>query len=480
MTVIDGIICGIYLLFIVWLGFFSKTKVHSMVDFLVAGRNISPFLGVASLGGTELGLITVMYNAQKGFATGLSALHMAIIAGVITFLVGKSGFVIVPLRRLKVLTIPEFYELTFDRSTRVLGAIILVLAGILNMGLFLKVSAIFISVIFGWSITGWPLIISMSILLVLVLFYTLMGGMVSVIITDFIQFILLSIGLTVFVVILYLGIGWENLISGWQAFHGLAGFNPFTKESGFGLSYVIWMIITARLVSIAIWPTALTRALVMPDDESVKKQYMLASIPMMARFVLPMMIGAMAFIVLGGGDSLTALPRVALEVLPVGILGLLVAGLLAAMMSTFDGYLLCWSSVIIRDIIMPLSKTSWSDKKQMKAIRITVIICGLFMLYWGLFYQGSEDIWDYLAITGAIYFTGAIPLMVGGLYWKKASSTGAKASLISGLIALIGLEPIHNYLNISLDASEIGIITVLISGICFIIGSIIWPKEKMA
>lgn len=480
MTVIDGIICGIYLLFIVWLGFFSKTKVHSMVDFLVAGRNISPFLGVASLGGTELGLITVMYNAQKGFATGLSALHMAIIAGVITFLVGKSGFVIVPLRRLKVLTIPEFYELTFDRSTRVLGAIILVLAGILNMGLFLKVAAIFISVIFGWSITGWPLIISMSILLVLVLFYTLMGGMVSVIITDFIQFILLSIGLTVFVVILYLGIGWENLISGWQAFHGLAGFNPFTKESGFGLSYVIWMIITAGLVSIAIWPTALTRALVMPDDESVKKQYMLASIPMMARFILPMMIGVMAFIVLGGGDSLTALPRVALEVLPVGILGLLVAGLLAAMMSTFDGYLLCWSSVIIRDIIMPLSKTSWSDKKQMKAIRITVIICGLFMLYWGLFYQGSEDIWDYLAITGAIYFTGAIPLMIGGLYWKKSSSAGAKASLLSGLIALIGLEPIHNYLNISLDASEIGIFTVLISGVCFIMGSLIWPKEKVA
>ena len=64
---------------------------------------------------------------------------------------------------------------------------------------------------------------------------------------------------------------------------------------------------TAGLVSIAIWPTALSRALVLPDDAAVKKQYMLASIPMMARFVIPMMIGAMAFILLGPGDGLVAL-----------------------------------------------------------------------------------------------------------------------------------------------------------------------------
>ena len=141
---------------------------------------------------------------------------------------------------------------------------------------------------------------------------------------------------------------------------------------------------TAGLVSIAIWPTALSRALVLPDDAAVKKQYMLASIPMMARFVIPMMIGAMVFILLGPGDGLVALPTAALQVLPVGVLGLLVAGLLAAMMSTFDGYLLCWSSVIVRDIIMPLSNRTWSHCVGF----VYIVLCGLFMLYWGLFYQG--------------------------------------------------------------------------------------------
>ena len=449
-----------------------------MVDYLVAGRKVSPYLGVASLGGTELGLITVMYNAQKGFTAGLSALHMAIIAGVVTFLVGTSGFIVVPLRRLKVLTIPEFYEQRFSRSVRVVGAIVLVLAGVLNMGLFLKVAAIFVSVIFGWDPSGLPLIICMSSLLVLVLIYTLLGGMVSVILTDFIQFVLLSLALMIFAGVLYFDLGWESIVSGWTAVHGVVGFNPFHEDSGFGLSYVLWMVVTAGLVSIAIWPTALSRALVLPDDAAVKKQYMLASIPMMARFVIPMVIGAMAFILLGPGDGLVALPTAALQVLPAGVLGLLVAGLLAAMMSTFDGYLLCWSSVIVRDIIIPLSKRTWSDYEQMRWIRYFIILCGLFMLYWGLFYQGSEDVWDYLAITGAIYFTGAIPVMIGGLYWKRASTVGAMLSLLCGCLAVVGLSPVQQAIGVPLSSAVIGLITVIFASVVFVIGSLIWPSKE--
>ena len=124
----------------------------------------------------------------------------------------------VPLRRLKVLTIPEFYEQRFSRSVRVVGAIVLVLAGVLNMGL-LKVAAIFVSVIFGWDPSGLPLIVCMTVLLVLVLMYTLLGGMVSVILTDFIQFVLLSLALMIFAGVLYLGLGWDAIVTGW---HGCA------------------------------------------------------------------------------------------------------------------------------------------------------------------------------------------------------------------------------------------------------------------
>ena len=109
---------------------------------------------------------------------------------------------------------------------------------------------------------------------------------------------------------------------------------------------------------------------------------------------------------------------------------------------------------------MPCSKKTWTDKKQLKWIRGCVVGCALFMLYWGMMYQGSDDVWDYLAITGAIYFTGAIPVIIGGLYWKKATSAGAIVSIIAGFTALLGFEPIRKEFHITISSAEIGIITV--------------------
>ena len=108
LSLLDWIIIVIYLTLSLGLGLFFAKKVKSMADFVSAGRNIGLYLGVASMAGTEMGLITIMYSAQKGFSGGFAAFHIAVVAGIITFLVGLSGFIVVPLRKLKVLTIPEF------------------------------------------------------------------------------------------------------------------------------------------------------------------------------------------------------------------------------------------------------------------------------------------------------------------------------------------------------------------------------------
>ena len=101
--------------------------------------------------GTELGLVTVMYAAQSGYNGGFASFHIAVIAGVVTLFVGLTGFVVGPLRKTGVLTIPEYYERRFGRRVRIFGGIILASAGILNMGLFLKLGAKFIV-----GVTGLP------------------------------------------------------------------------------------------------------------------------------------------------------------------------------------------------------------------------------------------------------------------------------------------------------------------------------------
>ena len=167
------------------------------------------------------------------------------------------------------------------------------------------------------------------------------------------------------------------------------------------------------------------------------------------------------------------------EILPVGVLGVVVAGMLAAFMSTHDSYLLCWSTIITNDIIEPLSNKTLSSSRKIQITRFIIIILGLYIFYWGMFYEGSDAIWDYLGITGAIYFTGAISVIFFGLYWSKASSAGDFLSLLEGLSSVIGLEPVRLYLGINVsNPAIIGLLTLVFSCFVLILGSLLFPDQS--
>ncbi|MCK4854208.1 MAG: sodium:solute symporter family protein [Bacteroidales bacterium] len=476
-----------------------------MRDFVTAGRNLGLWLGIATMTGTELGLITVMYSAQKGFTGGFATFHIAVAAMIVTFIVGLTGFIVYRLREMKVLTIPEFYEKRFDRKTRILGGIMMVLGGILNMGLFLKVGSMFIVGITGLSAASWALPAVMIFLITLVLIYTVLGGMVSVVIADYVQFIVLSISLLAITFIVIGKLGWNNIFDTIQNTMGTAGFDPTVADGGFGWEYIIWMFFLG-LVSCAIWPTAVARALAMKNPRVVKRQYMFTSVSYLIRFLIPYFWGISAFVFITNDasfnalffpagypppdslpvgmeavDNLYSMPFFLGKILPAGLIGLVTAGMLAAFMSTHDSYLLCWSTSLTQDVVAPIAKSvgkPLSSKKKVALSRIFIVLIGGFVLYWGLFYKGSEDIWDYMAVTGAIYFTGAFALLLGGLYWKRASSTGAFMALIGGLGAILGLTPVQDLLCFELSSARVGLLSIIATIILMVIGSLLFPDRK--
>lgn len=496
-SMLDWGIVVLYLAISLLIGIFVKRYAVSMTSYIGAGRSVGVWLGVATMTGTELGLITVMYSAEKGFSGGFAAFHIAVIAGVATLMVGLTGFVVAPLRDLKVLTIPEYYEKRFDRPTRVMGGAILAFGGILNMGLFLKVGSMFIVAVTGLPPDGMALPIVMTVLLGLVLVYTVLGGMISVIITDYIQFVVLSFGLLFTTGMAIYKLGWNNIFSTVTLKMGDAGYNPFA-EGTFGPSYVVWMTVTG-FIGCAVWPTAVARALSMESSEAVKRQYTWASISFTIRFLIPYFWGicALVFFATVATDleplfaekpdgspaelkGLYAMPVFLGRLLPTGLLGLVSAAMIAAFMSTHDSYLLCWSSVITQDVVAPTRRKPMDSRERIRLTRILIVAIGIFVWAWGLFYEGGDDIWDYMAITGAIYFTGAIPLLVGGLYWKGGSRMGAKLSLLSGCSAVIGLEPlrvaVQEALNLAaFTSAHVGLATVALASLAFVLGSLLYP-----
>ena len=156
--------------------------------------------------------------------------------------------------------------------------------------------------------------------------------------------------------------------------------------------------------------------------------------------------------------------------------------MIAAFMSTHDSYLLTWSSVITQDIIAPLRGEKLAPTTRIKLTRIIIVVIGLYILYWGLIYKGRDDIWDYMAVTGAIYFTGALAVLIGGLYWKKASSTGAFLALLSGMTAIFGLGPVQQLVGIEgVSGARVGLLSVVLTMLVMIVASLVWPdKDKAA
>ena len=470
-TKVDWAIVICYPMISVVIGLFVRKYISNMKDFVTAGQGLGTCLGIATLTGTELGLITVMFSAQKGFTGGFAAFHIALAAALATFFVGVSGFLLYRLRSMGVLTIPGYYGRRFGKKAQVLGGVMMAFAGILNMGLFLMVGAKFLVGITGISDEDWALPAIMTFLLTLVLIYTCMGGMLSVVIADYVQFVVLSVGLVVTTVLAIYNLGWNNIFDTVFALKGPAGFDPTiaSEETGFGLEYVAWMFFLG-IVGCAIWPTSVARALAAESPATVKKQYTWASLSYLIRQLVPFFWGICAFVFISTQDdtlkqiffptnadvppmdNLYAMPIFLGRLLPPVVIGIISAGMVAAFMSTHDSYLLCWSSVLTEDVVAPLCKKELTPKTRIFLTRSFIVLIGVYVFIWGMTYKGGDDVWDYMAVTGAVYFTGAFSLLFCGLYWKRASSTGAVLSLLTGSVAILGLSPVQTGIGISMTA----------------------------
>jgi len=514
---VDWVIIVVYLVGCIAAGVWMRRYIRGVDDFAVAGREMDANLGIASLAATEMGLVTVMYTAQLGFKNGPAGAIVGVLMAAAMLLVGATGFVIGPLRDAGVITIPELFEKRFGSRVRWLAGLFVVLGGVLNMGIFLKVGGEFLVHVTGLDLEylQW----TMTVLLGVVLLYTVLGGMLSVLVTDYIQFLVMGLGIVIVSVLVICDIGWTNLVTELPAAHqqgqvylearnsqadkardvvqavretegreaanalrkkqeqGRLAYlkenrtelakqsvlvavtkekatatkekvedvtmaNPFNPASptGLGWMYVVWQALF-QIAVVTTWQTMITRVLSAKDSATAKRVYRRTAFYFVGRFVLPGLWGAAAFLyfVKAGGlpdgvNSLTAMPVYLKTLLPAGVIGIIIAAMLAAEMSTDSGYLLTWATVIYNDLINPCLRRPMSRKAKLFVVRTLVLVIGLFLLFYGLWYEIRGNAWDYLAITGNIYLASVFTLLVAGLYWRGANSWGAISAIVLGAI----------------------------------------------
>lgn len=526
---VDGSIVGLYLLGTMMAGLWLRKRVRRVEDFLVAGREMNLYLGIASLAATEFGIITCMYTAQAGYTQGFIGAFPGIAQAVAMLVIGFTGFCVKPLRESGAMTLPELFEKRFGRPVRWLAGVVIVMGGLLNMGVFLKIGGDFLCLVCGMDLEY--LVYVMTTLLVLVAVYTMLGGMLSVLVTDFLQFAVMSAGLLVVTVLILSRIGWEQLVDTVATRHGSAGFT-LPLQTGTGWTYVIMQVLGTTAATLT-WQTVVSRVLSAKDATTGQRVLTRTSFFFVCRWLIPGLWGIAALAVLGwkpldsldsaqrdalpaaiqekiaaspvgqplagltaeeagavpaavqtrlGDASLHAMPRFLGSFLPIGLMGLLVAAMLAADMSTDASYMLSWGSVIYNDILAPFRRGAWSHQRAIRWNRVIIGLISIYLLVFGLFYQIEGDVWSYLLLTGSIYLSSMSVLLVACCYWRKANSWGALAAIFLGAavpVAHLTMEKIPDLAPLAarLGKDGAGIAAFAAAALGMIVGSLLKPSS---
>jgi len=483
---IDGSIVGLYLLATMAAGLAVRRYVGKVEDFLLAGREMDVHLGIASLAATEFGIVTCMYAAESGYRYGFSGAVPGILMALAMFLVGWTGFCVKPLREASVMTLPELFERRFGAGVRRASGIVIVLGGLLNMGVFLRTGGEFLMTVVGFGATtavgeSWAashrLELTMTALLLMVAVYTILGGMLSVLVTDFLQFVVMSVGLVAVTYLLFAKIGFAPLADTVEARLGPGGFNPLAHPE-MGWPYLLFNAFF-NLAIVLTWQTSLQRVMAAKDARTGQRIYVGTAFFFVCRFLIPGLWGIAALHALGpaapGVTSLSAMPTWLAGFLPVGLMGLLIAAMLAADMSTDSSYMLTWASVIYNDVVAPWRRPGWTERKGLLLNRLLVAGIGVFLLLYGLWYPLRGDLWAYMGVTATIYLASMSTLLVACCYWPRATPRGAAAAIVMGAVFPIGylvLQQAAPSASASIGPYWSGILGYVGSAAAMVIGSL--------
>lgn len=465
------VIVVFYLLVMLFIGWYSSKKITSNTDFMVAGRRLGPFLMAGTLAATEIGGGSSLGVVQQGMQNhGISAAWYIITMGfafvILTFLAPK-------FRAATVKTVPEYFRRRYGKSAGLVTAIIMLLPLIgLTAGQFIA-SSVILSTMLGISYKTAVIIVA-----VVVTIYSIMGGLWSVTLTDFIQVFLIIIGMIIAVPFaMRLAGGWGNVVANVPAetFNMFKGYSPMAV-----ISLTIMYVAT-----FTVGQEAVSRYYAARDGKAAKQGSILAAIINFIYAFIPAVLGIITLALINMGKfnaedfadvgARYALPVLAMEAMPAVICGLLFAGIISATMSSSDSDLLGAGSIFANDIYRAVLKPDATSEDVMKVTKIVMAIVGVVSMFIALF--NTSSLVNLLMFCFTLRAAGAFFPYVLGHYWTGASLAGTIASLISGSIVVVYLEKISGGMLFGMKVSQPIIPGLVVALVFFLVFSKIFPPK---
>lgn len=468
-TTIMGIIIVAYLLLIAAVGLFAGKMVKSSDDFLVAGRKFGPFLVISGLTATHLGGGAVMGVSEDSFVFGISGIAYS--AGTAVGLILLGLLSAKRLRNLSLYTITDFLALRYN-SNLVRG-----LSAALSMVACVGIVGAQVSAASGaFSILGIDPTTGAVVAVILFIAYTVFAGMWGVALTDAVQLVIIVIGVPI------------ACVAGLYAVGGFSGLHDFATTSTQVSADVFFSPVgMGAMAMIGIITPVIMYDLIGQDFYQrlfSARSGKVASISAIISGVLLLLFGG--FPVIGGmsaramfgdlEDSSSALPMLIVEVLPTWVGAIIVAAILAAVMSTADSLLIAGTSHITNDFYIKIMGrgTSEDSHKTLRVARVWTAILGLGALIFAVLIPGIIQV---LALSYTMYASGVFVPVILGLFWNRGTRQGAIVAIIAG--AVVGTAGATGLVTYPVPAIIVGGLVSLIAFIAVSLSTKRPTKEEL-
>jgi SSS family solute:Na+ symporter len=442
---LDYTILGIYFAVVLGIGFAARRSVKTSLDFFLSGRSLPAWITGLAFISANLAATEILGMAANSAQYGAYTVHWYWIGAIpaMVFL----GLVMMPFYYgSKVRSVPEMLLLRFDKWAHLLSSILFAFAAILIAGVNLYALAIVVE-----ALLGWPQWVAIVVAGAFVLAYITLGGLSSAIYNEVLQFFVILAALIPLVV---LGLkkvgGWGGLTDKLTATHG-ANFTTAWGGTGIGSSNPLganWLTIVLGLgfvLSFGYWTTnfaEVQRALSAKNLSAGQRTPLIAAYPKIFIVFLVMIPGLVAAaLVPGFGTAKSgyqyndAIPYLMQELLPNGVLGIAVTGLLAAFMAGMAANVSSFNTVFTNDIWGRYIVKGREDAYYVRFGRLITVI-GVFASVGTAFLASSfSNIMSYLQTLFSFFNVPMFVVFIVGMFWKRASVKSGFWGLLAGTVA---------------------------------------------
>ncbi len=437
LSLLDWTVVALYAGGLILLGLLMSRRRIAPVDYFLASRASQwPVIGLALLA-SNMSSTALVGLAGGAYAIGISVYDYEWSA--IILLVFFCVFLLPSIIRSQIYTMPEFLERRYDRRARLYFAV---------LTLFLNIFVDSAGVLYSGSLVcqllfpGWPLWLIVAVLAGTAGLYTTLGGLRSVIYTEAVQAIVLMAGA------LMISIGAFSHAGGWHAvMHGIAP-GALSLIRPVGDPGVPWpgLLLGIPLLGFYYWCTnqsIVQRMLSAKNIDHARWGALFAGLlklPVLFLIVLPGTCALLLFPQLPRADLVY--PNLILHLLPAGLVGLVVAGFVAATMVSIASMLNSASTLITMDVIKQL-KPALSDRQVVRIGRISTVGLLLVAVAWAPQLQLFPSLWQYLQAVLAYAVPPVVAVFLAGLFWRGANADGAAAAMLLGSLCGFALFMIN-------------------------------------